>query len=304
MGEIVGVLAAILSSTIGGIAAATTRFAMSGTDAVTLGALRFGGGFVLLLMAALALRPTWPRGRDWIGVVLLGLLFFGLFPILFNLALAMTSAARGALALSTVPVLTMVTAAALGAEPLNARKTVGVLTAMAGVGLALATGLDAAPPGAWRGDLTMVAGGFCMALYNVWSRPLIARSGAVAFTTAAMGVGALGLAAVAWAGGGLAAAADFGVPQWLAAGYLMIFGGALTFILWAFALQRTTPTRVASTITVNPISASILGALLLREPVGPNVAVGVVAVLAGIVIASTDRRLADGHRSGPQESKK
>ena len=35
---------------------------------------------------------------------------------------------------------------------------------------------------------------------------------------------------------------------------------ALTFYLWAFALERTTPTRVAISVTVNPITASLVGA--------------------------------------------
>ena len=37
----------------------------------------------------------------------------------------------------------------------------------------------------------------------------------------------------------------FGPPQWFGALYLGAFGSALTFYLWAFALERTTPTRVA-----------------------------------------------------------
>ena len=37
--------------------------------------------------------------------------------------------------------------------------------------------------------------------------------------------------------------------------YLGAFGSALTFYLWAFALARTTPTRVAISVTVNPVAA-------------------------------------------------
>jgi drug/metabolite transporter (DMT)-like permease len=64
----------------------------------------------------------------------------------------------------------------------------------------------------------------------------------------------------------------------------------VTFYLWAFALERTTPTRVASTIAVNPVTASIVAALLLGEPIGLNLVAGVAAVFAGIWIASTERR--------------
>ncbi len=87
--------------------------------------------------------------------------------------------------------------------------------------------------------------------------------------------------------GSFAPVAAFGVPQWGAAVYLGAFGAALTFYLWAFALERTTPTRVAISVTVNPITASIVGALLLHEPLSWNLAAGIVTVFAGIVIATT-----------------
>lgn len=136
----------------------------------------------------------------------------------------------------------------------------------------------------------MVAGALCMAGYSVWSRPFIGRSGPLAFTTAGMGVGAATLALIASWTGGFAAAARFGPREWAAIGYLGVFGGALVFCLWALALERTTPTRVASTITVNPVTASIVAALLLGEPIGLDLVAGVAAVVAGIWIASTERR--------------
>ena len=67
------------------------------------------------------------------------------------------TAARGALALSALPLLTMAVAGVLRVEPFTRRKTIGVLVAMAGVGLALLSGLRTAPPDAWRGDLLMLA---------------------------------------------------------------------------------------------------------------------------------------------------
>src|SRR5882724_1071300 len=151
-GEALGILAAILSSSVGGFNTAATRYVIGATDPVTLAGMRFGLGFLLLLPIALMLRSRWPKGRDWFGVALLGILFFAIFMGLFNLSLRYTSAARGALALSTLPLVTMLVASALGAEPITRRKSVGVLIAIGGVAVALTTGLSDAPRGAWRGD--------------------------------------------------------------------------------------------------------------------------------------------------------
>jgi drug/metabolite transporter (DMT)-like permease len=268
---------------------AVTRYAIGATDPITLAALRFGLGFILLLPIALAFGGRWPQRRDWIGVAGLGILFFGVFMALFNWALHYTTAARGALALSTLPLLTLAVGAALRIEPLSARKTSGVLMAMAGVAVALAAGIYDAPAGAWRGDAVMILAALCYALYNVWSRPFIARSSSLAFVTAGMGAGSGCLALVAWWSGGFAAAGGFAPGQWTAIVYLVVIGAALTFFLWVAALARTTPTRVANTITLNPVTASVVAAILLGEPIGLNLVAGVVAVFGGIVLASTER---------------
>ena len=290
MGEVWGVLAAVLSSGLGGASIGATRYLVNVADPLAIGSFRFGIGFALLLPLALLQGARWPARRDWPAVAGLGVLYFGLFPILFNASLISTTAARGALALSTLPLLTMVVGAALGSEALTARKSAGVMIAMFGVAIALLSGLTSAPPGAWRGDLLMVGAALCMALYSIWSKPFIARSGPIPFTTVSMGVGALCLVLISHWHGSFAPVAAFEVSHWLAALYLGAFGSALTFYLWAFALERTTPTRVAISVTVNPITASLVGAALLDEPLRWNLVGGIVTVFAGIWIATTAGR--------------
>ncbi|WP_366014250.1 DMT family transporter [Mesorhizobium sp.] len=279
-------MAAILSSALGGTAVGATRYLAGRLDPLTIGAIRFGGGFLVLAAVALARRDTWPPMRDWPGAGALGVLFFGLFPVLFNAALVYTTAARGALALSTLPLLTMIAGAVLRVEPPTARKITGVLIAMGGVAIALGTSLASAPQGAWRGDLLMVAAALCMALYNVWSRPFLSRTAPIPFVAFGMGVGAVCLSALVASSGGFARLATFGIPQWIAAGYLAIICGALIFFLWAFALRRAAPTLVAVSVAVNPITASIFGVFFLGEQVSAKLIVGLVAVLSGIAVAS------------------
>jgi drug/metabolite transporter (DMT)-like permease len=150
--------------------------------------------------------------------------------VLYNIAVAYTTAARASLALSTLPLQTMIVAALLGIEPLTARKSLGVAVAMLGVFTALASD---------------------------------ALSGRIAIL------------------------ASFSGPQWTAGIYLGVCGGALAFILWVTALQRTTPTLVANTMTINPIAAGLLATQLVGEPITLNLIGGVIAVFAGIWIATT-----------------
>jgi drug/metabolite transporter (DMT)-like permease len=270
VGEWIGVAIAIVSSSVGGTAAAITRYLVHGADPIALAVLRWGIGFVCVLPAALLLKAKWPAREDLPAVAFLGLCFFGLFFILYNIAIGFTTAARASLALATLPLSTMVVGALLRVERLTWRKTLGVCIAVLGVVAALAAGLSAAPPGAWRG------------------RPFMRRSSALGFLTVGMGTGAAALILVGLFTGSIAALQSLSTPQWIAGVYLGVGGGAAAFILWVLALERASPTRVANTMTVNPIAAALLATLLIGEPITPNLVVGLVAVFAGIWIATSE----------------
>src|SRR3954471_15333699 len=217
-----GVALALISSCLGGTAAAVTRYLVGTADPVTLAILRWGIGFLCLLPTALLLGVRWPPRRDWLAVAMLGLCFFGLFFVLYNIAVGFTTAARASLALSTLPLQTMLVGSLLDIEPLTRRKSLGVGIAVLGVAAALLSGLSAAPSGAWRGELIMVAAVLCMSFYNVWSRPFILRSSALGFLTVGMGAGAAGLVLVGVLTSRIEVLGSFGAPQWIAGIYLGI----------------------------------------------------------------------------------
>jgi drug/metabolite transporter (DMT)-like permease len=288
MSERFGVGIAILSSALGGGAAVATRYLIASADPFTLAAIRFGGGVICLLPLALLLRVRLPQRQDWAAVAGLGFMFFAVFFVFYNVALAYTTVARGTLALSTLPLMTLIAGALLRVENLTLRKTLGILLAMLGVAGALVTTLADAPPGAWRGDVIMTGATLCMALYNVWTRPFIQRSSALGFVTASMGVGAAVLTIVSAFQGGGAMIIRFAPGEWIAAVYLAAGGGALAFFLWVYALQHASPSRVANTMTVNPFVSGLLAALILHEPVTVQLAAGLVAVCVGLWIATTE----------------
>src|SRR3954452_7922237 len=289
-GERFGVGVAVASAALGGTAAAVTRYLVGSADPVTLATLRFGLGFLCVLPVAMLLRVRWPPRRDRPAVAALGIAFFAGFFTLYNVAMGYTTAARASLALSTLPLQTMVVGALLGTERLTARKTLGVCVAVFGVAAALGAGLSAAPVGAWQGEAIMTGAVLCMAFYNVLSRPFIQRSSPLGFLAIGMIAGATGLTIIGVMTGRVGILATFGPHQWLAGIYLGIGGGALAFILWVLALQRATPTRVATTMTVNPIAAGLLAAYLIGEPITMPLVGGLVGVFLGIWIAATEAK--------------
>lgn len=290
MKESTGVLIAVLSSALGGGAAVATRFLIGSHDPLTIAMIRFGGGALCLLPVALLLRPKLPPRADWPAVAGLGFLFFAVFFVIYNLALSYTTVARGTLALSTLPLMTMVVGAVLRLEALSVRKTSGVLLAMGGVATALSASLGTAPAGAWRGDLIMAGATICMALYNVYSRSYTQRSSPLGFLTFGMVVGGGAMILFGLVTGRAATLLSFDPAEALVSLYLAAGGGAFGFFLWVLALKYASPTRVANTITINPMIAMAAGATVLGEPVTLPLILGLAAVCAGVWIATTESR--------------
>jgi drug/metabolite transporter (DMT)-like permease len=280
MSEPLGLLAACLSSLLGGSAVAATRWSVAGIDPLTLAALRYG-------IAALCLAPFVPRAlrglrsvQEAAAAIGLALLFFALFPWLFTLALAHTTAARGSLALTSLPLLTYALSVALGREAASHRRLLGIGVAMAGVALGLSSRLAG---GGLAGDVLMVAAAAVGAACNVLSQPLIRRLGALPFTALGLAIGAAALVAV---DPGIGAAAALSAPQGFVVLYLGVVGCALTFALWSLGLRHAPPALVALTVTLNPVASALLAALLLGEPVTPRMLAGFGLVVAGLAIAS------------------
>ncbi|HEX2116871.1 MAG TPA: EamA family transporter [Alphaproteobacteria bacterium] len=283
--DLLGAAAACLSSCLGGASVVATRAVVGQLESATLAALRYGLGALCLLLLVFALRHKWPERRDLLPIVLLGMLFFTGFPYLFNLSLSYTTAARGSLALSTLPFLTLLVAAALRRERITSGKLAGVVAAICGVVIAL--GDRVADDAALRmGDLLMVATALCGAFYNVLSRPYLARTPALTYTTTGMIAGAG--ASTLWALAVGAPERIFELPAWAwsAVAFLGVGGAAFTFFLWSYGLEHTTPTVVATTVTLNPVVAIVLGNLMLGEPVPGRLALGILAILAGLALVS------------------
>ena len=286
MSELLGVAAALLGSVLGGSAAAGTRYAVGAIDPLGLAMLRYTIGALCLVPFALLAVHKLKDPPEILATLGLGTLFFALYPYLFALSLAHTTAARGSLALSTMPLLTLSFAILLGREAFSWTRLSGILIAVGGLAYALSTKLEGATSAAWKGDLIMIAAAGMQAVYNVLSRPFIQRVGALPFTAFGMCIGALVLVAFSAMSGVFQALPHLDGAAWAAIVYLGVFGCAVLWVLWSVGIRLANPSSVALTVTVNALTASILGAFFLSEPVGHEFIVGLLAVLLGIAVAT------------------
>lgn len=284
------VLAACLATILGGSAVAATRFAVGGVDPATLAFMRhLGAGVIMMVIAAVVMRRRpWAAiaPGDWGPILALAGVQYAAFGWLFASGLSYVPAARGALVIATYPVQTLILAALLRRERLTGPKIAGALCALAGVAVALGDRTAADGPDVWKGDLLMFGAAFLGSVYNVLSGPYLRRSSALAVTGVQLFFGALLLLAVILASGGAIDVSRLGVAGWSAVAWLVTVGGAVCFYLWIWALEKIAPSRVAITVTLNPIAAAAFAALVLAEPITWQLAAGLVGVVAGIALAN------------------
>ena len=282
-------LAAATASMCFGASVVATRFAVAETKPVSLAFLRYSIACLLLLpIMWQTVRARMPC-RDVLAIGLLGAIFFGVFPWTFSASLTHSPSARVAVELATMPLLTLLISRLRGYDRITAPKLAGQLLAFVGLVIALRpSAAHAVNPSStvWMGDVLAGTTALCGAIYNVFSRPYLKRYPPLRVTTLSMYAGLLFLAPIAAANGVFSAPPVFSYTGWLALIFLGTLGGAFGFALWIWALQRSTPSRVAVFIALNPMTAITLGVLLLHEPVNTTFLIGFAFVIAGIVLAN------------------
>lgn len=281
-------LAACLSTSLGGSSFVAIRFLVTETDPVTVAFLRNAGAALILTPIAFVLVRRWPGPRELLIIGAMGAVFFGVVQFMFSSAMTFTTSGRAALTFMTTPFLTLVLAAIFRTERPTRFKVAGVVIASAGVVIALGQA-SAAPPDAWIGDLIVLLGALFTAGYNVWSNRWLRLHDPLVVVVAGVLPGTLLLFILAQALGAPTVSPELSTNGWLAVGFIGLFGAALSYMLWLWALRHTTPTLVAVSLPMNPLMALLWGAVLLSEPVTMPMAVGFGLVIIGIATTNWRR---------------
>jgi len=293
-----GNFTAFIAAGLFGASVVATRVAVQEIPPLNLAVLRFGqGGLILFLCLLIGARDLLKvKWHDLPYLVLLGAILFAIFPLTFNISLRLTEASRGALMLATMPIWSAWLARAARKEQLIHRQIVGILFTFTGVGIVLAErGLNLQESGlALVGDGLMLLTALCGAIYGVLAQKMLARYSALTVTMYSMLFGTFLLFPAALLEGLPQAFVRIDGQIAVLILFLGIFGGALAFFFWTFALTRLTPTQVAVYVNVNPMVAIILGAILLAEKLTGVFIIGFVAVVVGVLFVNWPRKTESG----------
>ena len=242
----------------------------------------FVGALALTVIAGLAGKIRLPRGRTLVGVIVWGVLWFGLYNLALNTAERTLDAGTASLLVGLAPILIAVFAGISLGEGFTARLLAGIGIAFAGVaGIALATSSGAS-------DTVSVALGLAAAVVyagsTILQKRLLPKVDSLTMTWLGCLVGAV--ACLPFAPVLLRELAAAPTSATLSVVYLGVFPTAIAFITWGFALTRTTAGRLgAATYAAAPLAVLMSWAVLGEVPT-PFALIGGTLCLTGVLVAT------------------
>jgi len=209
----------------------------------------------------------------------------------FTVGLNYTSVSHSALIIGCAPIFILLFSWALRLEALTRRKAIGMVLAFVGAAAVGAEQGANASTSNFPGDLLTLIAGVGLALYTVLGKRLFAEYSPVRLSLLSnIAAAALASPIAVWQIRALARAgrlATIGLEGWGAVIYMGVLASAVAYVLYFWALRFMTPARLGAVSYLQPIGATLLGLVLLGEPITRRVALGGLLIIAGVYAIET-----------------
>ena len=229
-------------------------------------------GLLLLLFTR-----RFPARRDWWRVLVLSALNIGVFQALLFVAAYRLPGGLAAVLGAIQPLLVMVLVWAVDHRAPRLATLWSAIVGVAGMAILLLSPQTTFEP---VGIAAALLGAVCMAT-GVWltrrwklDLPVLPLTGWQLF------LGGLMLAPVAWQAD--APLPTLTLPQWAAYSYLCLAGAVLAYGLWFRGVSRLPTVAVASLGLLSPLTAVVLGWVLLSQSMSGTAFLGLAIVLASV----------------------
>ena len=224
---------------------------------------------------------------DLIPMSLLGLAMITLFPNFMALGLEHTTAARAGLLYATMPLCTIIIAYFFNIEKITINKSIAVLLAIAGVSFCMSEKVDENFASTLKGDFLMMIGVLSASCFTVFSGKYLKKYGNIPVMIYVILIGTIFNFFISIIFGksinNLLEINEFEVAALL---MLIIPGGVLMMYCWGKALQLISPTQAAISLGFNPLSAILLGSIILNEEITFKLIIGFVSIVTAIILAN------------------
>jgi drug/metabolite transporter (DMT)-like permease len=247
--------------------------------ALSLGRLVVGS--IALGVVAVSRGLPRPSGRDWLGLVAIGVLWFGVYNVALNQGEHHVDAGTSAMLIQISPVLIAVLATLFLGERFTLWLGLGLVLAFGGVVL-----IGVSQPGGHNdvaGVLLCLLAALVYSIALVVQKPLVARLSAIHVTWLACTVGAV--ACLPFAGQLVSATRDASASDIWWVVYLGLFPTAIAFTTYAFALRQMTASSLGITTYLVPPLTILMGWVFLSETPPGMAYVGGALALVGVGVA-------------------
>jgi drug/metabolite transporter (DMT)-like permease len=248
--------------------------------ALALGRLLLGAA--VLAVIAVTRRSGWPRREAWPGIVASGVLWFGVYMVTLNWGEQHLDAGTAAMVVNIAPILVALLSAQLLNEGLQRPLILGIAVSFAGVivvGIATSTGAHSSLVGV----LLCLTAAVSASLAIVSQKPALRHASALQVTTFGCAIGALAcLPFVGQLASQLQAAP---VTATLSVAYLGVFPTAVAFTTWAYALSRTSASKMGATTYLVPALTVLMSWAFLGQVPDWLALVGGMLCLVGVALS-------------------
>jgi drug/metabolite transporter (DMT)-like permease len=262
--------------------------------ALSLGRLLVGS----LCLGAVALQRGLPRptGRQWVSLVTIGVLWFGVYNVTLNEGERRVDAGTAAMLIQISPVLIALLATLFLDERFTVWLGLGLALAFGGVAL-IGLSTSEGSSNDVVGVLLCLVAAVVYSVSLVIQKPLVARLSAVHVTWLACTIGAV--VCLPFAGQLVEQAGDAPASSVLWLIYLGVFSTAIAFTTYAFALQHMSASSLGITTYLVPPLTIVLGLVLLDEAPPTMAYAGGVLALVGVAVARYKPRPVPADRPAP-----
>lgn len=251
-----------------------------GAGSLSLGRLLVGS--VCLGAVALGRGLPRPTPRQWLSIIAIGVLWFGVYNVALNAGEQEVDAGTAVMLIQVSPVLVALLAAVFLDERFTTYLALGLALAFGGVAL-IATASGDSTDRSITGVVLCLLAAVVYSTSLVLQKPLVAALPAIHVTWLACSIGAV--VCLPFLGRLLDDAGDASASDIWWVVYLGVFPTAIAFTTFAYALRTMTASSLGVTTYLVPPITIVMGWLFLDE-VPPTMAyVGGVLALVGVAVA-------------------
>lgn len=280
-------VALLLMSVIWGVNYSVIKFGTGLVPPLAYNGMRISLAAIALTLIALIWGGKPPARRDVLGLLALGALGNGIYQLFFIEGVARTRAGEAALVVGASPALMALFGRIRGVERVNRRGAIGIALSIFGVALIVfgrATAGASGGGGSLLGDLLVVVGTVCWAVYTVWLMPYTERVSGW-WVTAITVVG--GCAVILVVGVRELVTLDWltlPAPAWAAIFYSAFAAMVVAYIFWYYGIRVMGPTRTALYGNLQPFIALLAAWMTLSEVPTTWQWIGAVTIVGGVLM--------------------